>query len=109
MANWVSADGVPILKDPVLEAPILMATPRRRDGHDPILRFQLGPVRYRIDAKSQAAGRRFDVPLPLLGETSWIQLVRLEIQMECTMVYSKSGVRTESGGSLEANGQSNNE
>lgn len=37
----------------------LTATPQRRDGHHPILQFQLGPVRYSVDAKSQAAERRF--------------------------------------------------
>lgn len=38
----------------------LTATPHRRDGHDPILTMQLGPVRFAVDAKSQAAGRLFD-------------------------------------------------
>jgi len=37
----------------------LTATPQRRDGHHPILEFQLGPVRFAIDAKSQAAARPF--------------------------------------------------
>jgi superfamily II DNA or RNA helicase len=38
----------------------LTATPRRRDGHHPILQFELGAVRYTINAKSQAAARPFD-------------------------------------------------
>jgi superfamily II DNA or RNA helicase len=38
----------------------LTATPKRRDGHHPILEMQLGPVRYAIDAKSQAARRPFE-------------------------------------------------
>ena len=38
----------------------LTATPRRRDGLHPILEMQLGPVRYAVDAKSQAARRPFD-------------------------------------------------
>ena len=38
----------------------LTATPRRRDGHHPILRLQLGPTRFTIDAQSQAAARSFD-------------------------------------------------
>jgi superfamily II DNA or RNA helicase len=38
----------------------LTATPRRRDGHHPILHLQLGPVRFLIDPKSQAAARPFD-------------------------------------------------
>ena len=37
----------------------MTATPKRRDGHDPILRLQLGPVRFTIDARSQAAASPF--------------------------------------------------
>lgn len=36
----------------------LTATPRRRDGLHPILEMQIGPVRYAVDPKSQAAPRR---------------------------------------------------
>jgi hypothetical protein len=35
----------------------LTATPQRRDGHQPIIEMQLGPVRFKVDAKSQAARR----------------------------------------------------
>jgi superfamily II DNA or RNA helicase len=38
----------------------LTATPKRRDGHHAILEMQLGPVRFAIDAKSQAAKRPFE-------------------------------------------------
>jgi superfamily II DNA or RNA helicase len=38
----------------------LTATPVRRDGHQPIITMQCGPIRYRTDAKSQAAERPFD-------------------------------------------------
>ena len=38
----------------------LTATPQRRDGHHPILNMQLGPERFAVDAKSQAARRPFD-------------------------------------------------
>jgi hypothetical protein len=38
----------------------LTATPHRRDGHHPILEMQLGPVRYLVDSKSQAAQRPFE-------------------------------------------------
>ncbi len=38
----------------------LTATPQRRDGHQPILNMQLGPVRFAVDARSQAARRPFD-------------------------------------------------
>ncbi len=38
----------------------LTATPQRRDGHHPILPMQLGPVRFAVDSRSQAARRPFD-------------------------------------------------
>jgi superfamily II DNA or RNA helicase len=38
----------------------LTATPRRRDGHDPILEYQIGPVRYSVDPRSLAAARPFE-------------------------------------------------
>ncbi len=38
----------------------LTATPQRRDGHQPITEMQLGPVRFKVDAKSQAARRPFE-------------------------------------------------
>src|SRR5450756_1555973 len=38
----------------------LTATPVRRDAHHPIITMQCGPIRYRTDAKSQAAARPFD-------------------------------------------------
>jgi superfamily II DNA or RNA helicase len=41
----------------------LTATPRRRDGHHPILQLQLGPARFTIDAKNQAAARPFEQKL----------------------------------------------
>ena len=37
----------------------LTATPRRRDGHDPIRAMQLGPVRFAVDARAQAGARPF--------------------------------------------------
>jgi len=37
----------------------LTATPQRRDGHHPIAEMQLGPVRFQVNAKSQAAHRPF--------------------------------------------------
>ncbi len=48
----------------------LTATPRRRDGHHPILGLQLGPTRFIIDAKSQAAARPFDHKL-IVRETDF--------------------------------------
>ncbi len=38
----------------------LTATPHRRDGHHPILAMQLGPVRFSVDPKDQAARRPFE-------------------------------------------------
>jgi superfamily II DNA or RNA helicase/very-short-patch-repair endonuclease len=37
----------------------LSATVTRQDGHHPIIYMQCGPVRYRVDAKQQAANRPF--------------------------------------------------
>lgn len=37
----------------------LSATVTRKDGHHPIIFMQCGPVRHRVDAKSQAAARPF--------------------------------------------------
>jgi superfamily II DNA or RNA helicase len=48
----------------------LTATPQRRDGHHPILEFQLGPVRYCINPRSQAARRPFEHRL-ILRDTSF--------------------------------------
>ncbi|MFI5395674.1 MAG: TOTE conflict system archaeo-eukaryotic primase domain-containing protein [Candidatus Binatia bacterium] len=38
----------------------LTATPRRRDGHHPIIEMQMGPVRFAIDPKKQAMRRPFE-------------------------------------------------
>ncbi len=38
----------------------LTATPLRPDGHQPIIFMQCGPIRYKVDAKEQAAKRNFD-------------------------------------------------
>ncbi|MBI2894414.1 MAG: DEAD/DEAH box helicase family protein [Deltaproteobacteria bacterium] len=38
----------------------LTATPQRRDGHHPIVEVQLGPARFSVDARNQAARRPFD-------------------------------------------------
>jgi superfamily II DNA or RNA helicase len=37
----------------------LSATVTRKDGHHPIIFMQCGPVRFRVDARSQVAGRPF--------------------------------------------------
>ena len=38
----------------------LTATPKRADGHQPIIFMQCGPIRYKVDAKVQAAKRDFE-------------------------------------------------
>ncbi len=38
----------------------LTATPARQDGHHPIIFMQCGPIRYKVDAKSQAEKRSFE-------------------------------------------------
>lgn len=38
----------------------LTATPQRRDGHQPITEMQLGPIRFSVDVKTQAASRPFE-------------------------------------------------
>ena len=38
----------------------LTATPQRRDGHHPILHFQLGPIRSSVDSRSEKAARRLE-------------------------------------------------
>lgn len=48
----------------------LTATPQRRDGHQAITEMQLGPVRFRVDAKHQAAHRPFDHK-PIVRETAF--------------------------------------
>ena len=48
----------------------LSATVARKDGHHPIIFMQCGPVRYRVDAKSQAATRSFSHKVRL-RETSF--------------------------------------
>ncbi len=48
----------------------LTATPQRRDGHQPISEMQLGPVRFKVDAKSQAARRPFEHKL-IVRETEF--------------------------------------
>jgi superfamily II DNA or RNA helicase len=51
----------------------LTATPQRRDGHDAITDMQLGPIRFRVDAKTQAARRPFNRTL-IVRETDFRML-----------------------------------
>ena len=38
----------------------LTATPQRRDGHHPILHFQLGPIRFSADSRREKAAQRME-------------------------------------------------
>jgi superfamily II DNA or RNA helicase len=38
----------------------LTATPTRKDGHDPIVVLQCGPIRHRVDARAQAEAQPFE-------------------------------------------------
>lgn len=60
----------------------LTATPRRRDGHDPITEMQLGPARFVVKPRSEAARRTFshrlvvqetDFRMPMVAGTPSIQ------------------------------------
>lgn len=59
----------------------LTATPQRRDGHQSIIHMQLGPVRFAIDAKSQAAQRPFEHRL-IVRETAF----RAEVQKRAATI-----------------------
>lgn len=48
----------------------LTATPQRRDGHHPITEMQLGPVRFKVAAKSRVSVRPFEHRL-VVRETSF--------------------------------------
>jgi superfamily II DNA or RNA helicase len=48
----------------------LTATPQRRDGHHPIIEMQLGPVRFAVDSRHQAAHRPFNHTL-IIRETGF--------------------------------------
>ena len=67
----------------------LSATVARKDGHHPIIFMQCGPVRYRVDAKSQAATRSFKHKVRL-RETGFLQPPNLETQgpMQMTGLYA---------------------
>jgi superfamily II DNA or RNA helicase len=67
----------------------LSATVARKDGHHPIIFMQCGPVRHRVDAKSQAAMRSFSHKVTI-RETSFRLARDLESQspLQITAVYA---------------------
>jgi superfamily II DNA or RNA helicase len=64
----------------------LTATPQRRDGHHPITAMQLGPMRFRVAAKSQGAARPFDHRL-VVRETSF-RTAASDEQVSIQQVYA---------------------
>ncbi len=67
----------------------LSATVARKDGHHPIIFMQCGPVRYRVDAKSQAATRSFSHKVTI-RETGFRLTPDLESQLplQITSLYA---------------------
>ncbi|MFH1278917.1 MAG: DEAD/DEAH box helicase family protein [Candidatus Eisenbacteria bacterium] len=65
----------------------LTATPRRRDGHHPILQLQIGPVRFSIDPKNQAAQQHFKHRL-IVRETSF-RLAHLTKDIGIQEIYNQ--------------------
>lgn len=67
----------------------LSATVARKDGHHPIIFMQCGPVRHRVDAKSQAATRSFSHKVTI-RETGFRLARDLESQspLQITAVYA---------------------
>lgn len=67
----------------------LSATVARKDGHHPIIFMQCGPVRFRVDAKSQAATRFFTHKVRL-RETGFRPPPSFETQgpMQMTALYA---------------------
>jgi superfamily II DNA or RNA helicase len=67
----------------------LSATIARKDGHHPIIFMQCGPVRYRVDAKSQAATRPFSHKVTI-RETGFQLAPDLESQSptQITAIYA---------------------
>lgn len=64
----------------------LTATPHRRDGHQPIIHMQIGPVRYKSDIKTQLAQRPFDHRL-IVRKTSF-QLPPLQPSFPIQELYA---------------------
>jgi superfamily II DNA or RNA helicase len=64
----------------------LTATPQRRDGHQPITVMHLGPVRFKITAKSQNAARPFEHRL-VVRETAF-QMAAVEERTSIQQIYA---------------------
>jgi superfamily II DNA or RNA helicase/very-short-patch-repair endonuclease len=68
----------------------LSATIARKDGHHPIIVMQCGPVRYRVNAKAQAASRPFE-HVVLVQPTSFqpIRLAESDRRVEFQTLYQE--------------------
>jgi superfamily II DNA or RNA helicase len=86
----------------------LSATVARKDGHHPIIFMQCGPVRYRVDARQQAAERPFTHevlvrPTGFLPEGAPEEDKRAEFQRVCAAVmHSESRNRLIAADVVEA-------
>ncbi|MGO8738969.1 DEAD/DEAH box helicase [Rhodoblastus sp.] len=70
----------------------LSATVTRKDGHHPIITMQCGPIRFRVDARSEAEKRPFD-HLVRIRETKF----RLESELSSTTTPIQEVFRALSG------------
>jgi superfamily II DNA or RNA helicase len=67
----------------------LSATVTRKDGHHPIIFMQCGPVRYRVDARKQAAARPFDHKVVLRRTAFRMPRTSLEERPAIQEVYAR--------------------
>jgi superfamily II DNA or RNA helicase len=65
----------------------LSATVARKDGHHPIIFMQCGPVRYRVDAKTQAATRSFKHKVAI-RETGFRLTLESQSPLQITALYA---------------------
>src|SRR5882757_488559 len=68
----------------------LSATLTRKDGHHPIVFMQCGPVRYRVNAKEQAAARPFEHTV-LVRSTAFrpMREVNLDVRIQFHDLYDE--------------------
>ncbi len=74
----------------------LSATVTRKDGHHPIIFMQCGPVRHRVDARTQAAARPFAHhvfvrPTGFCPKESPMENARAEFHRLCTVLSEDEG------------------
>lgn len=68
----------------------LTATPQRRDGRQPIIHMQIGPIRFKVDPRTQRAQRHFEYRL-VVRETGYYppgQASELTIQAYYSLLIS---------------------